>query len=355
MKNIMNSITSRMRPLCKHLLCMTAVLGFAVASPSCSDWTEMEEVGVEVPSDKDSEAYKQYLALLRDYRNSQHKIVYVEFDNVAKPVSRAHHLESLPDSVDFVLMNNPEVLPEWICTERENLRTQKGIKFLYAVDFEALEAEYEELVADEENPLTDSFVDYSSERMDRMFALCDSLHYDGLTLRYNGKSTLIMTDEQRAEFVARQELILSKTEAWIESHPDHLFFYEGRPEFLLEKKFLQHADYLILTTRDASDVRQLTLRALTSLKPNVPTNNILVAVSTPSLDPSDSATGYFKDANGNSVSALTETAYWVVTNDTEFTKAGMVIASVANDYHNGVYSYNNVRNAMSIMNPTPKN
>lgn len=99
---------------------------------------------------------------------------------------------------------------------------------------------------------------------------------------------------------------------------------------------------------------QLTLQTLTSLRAHVPADRVLVAVSTVSLDPSDTKTGYFSSADGTPLPALREAAYWVATDDADFVKAGLVVAAVAADYHDASLSYAHVREAVSIMNPTPK-
>ncbi len=322
-----------------------AVLG------ACSAWTEPEGVGVATPDAgrDDPQLYAEYLAALRAYRQSAHKIVYVEFANDREePASRAHHPASLPDSVDVVCLSHPETMPGWMAREVAAMRRDKGIRTVYAVDYEAIEADYQALAPDEE------FARFAERRIDALFALCDAHGYDGVTLRYHGRSTLTMTDAERAEFASRQQALLDKAAAWRAAHPEKLFFFEGRPEYLLARDLLREADYLIMATRDATDVMQLTLRTLTSLRAHVPADRVLVAVSTVSLDPSDTKTGYFSSADGTPLPALREAAYWVATDDADFVKAGLVVAAVAADYHDASLSYAHVREAVSIMNPTPK-
>lgn len=323
----------------------------AAASSACDAWTEPEGVGVAKPEagQGDPKLYAEYLAALRAYRHSAHKIVYAEFANdTEKPVSRAHHPASLPDSVDIVCLSHPDVMPAWMAGELAAMRRDKGIRTVYAVDYEAVEAEYQTLAPDEE------FAAFAEERIDALLALCDAHDYDGVTLRYHGRSTLAMTDAERAEFAARQRALLDKAAAWRAEHPDKLFIFEGHPEYLLERDLLREADYLVMDTRAATDVLQLTLQTLASLRSHVPTDRVLVTVSTVSLDPSDTKTGYFSAADGSPLPALREAACWVATDDAAFVKAGLVVASVAADYHDAARSYARVREAVSIMNPTPK-
>ncbi len=178
-----------------------AVLG------ACSAWTEPEGVGVTTPDAgrDDPQLYAEYLAALRAYRQSAHKIVYVEFANDREePASRAHHPASLPDSVDVVCLSHPETMPGWMAREVAAMRRDKGIRTVYAVDYEAIEADYQALAPDEE------FARFAERRIDALFALCDAYGYDGVTLRYLGRSTLTMTDAERAEFASRQQALLDK-------------------------------------------------------------------------------------------------------------------------------------------------
>ena len=65
------------------------------------------------------------------------------FDNsTAEPSSRAHHIASLPDSLDVVVLTAPE-LPEWQQTEMEQTRRDKGTRFIYAVDHDGLRSDWE--------------------------------------------------------------------------------------------------------------------------------------------------------------------------------------------------------------------
>ena len=49
-----------------------------------------------------------------------------------------------------------------------------------------------------------------------------------------------------------------------------------------------------------------------------------------------------------------EAAYWVTEPSAEFTKAGLAIENMQNDYYNATNTYQYVREAINIMNPAPK-
>ena len=81
-----------------------AVLGSAVVllMASCSDWTETESVNIKYPDLKADapELSEQYTQSLRDYRNSDHKVVIAKFDNKAtSPAGQAEHINVLLNHV----------------------------------------------------------------------------------------------------------------------------------------------------------------------------------------------------------------------------------------------------------------
>ena len=85
---------------------MMAVLAVPALS-SCSDWTDTESLEFDyvLPSEQDPDAYNAYLGLLRNYKQSQHKIMIAKFDNSGDLVSgQSDRLAALPDSIDYVVL-----------------------------------------------------------------------------------------------------------------------------------------------------------------------------------------------------------------------------------------------------------
>lgn len=95
------------------VLALTAVL-----LGSCSDWTDSESVDISRPSleEQNPALYAQYLAALRAYKASEHKLTFVMMENRAglAPIAQNQRLTAYPDSVDFICMTHPENLaPEY--------------------------------------------------------------------------------------------------------------------------------------------------------------------------------------------------------------------------------------------------
>ena len=124
-----------------------AVLGSAVVllMASCSDWTETESVNIKYPDLKTDapELYEQYMQSLRDYRGSDHKVVIAKFDNKATaPAGQAEHINALPDSIDYVILQNPDKLSAEIQAEMKEVRAVKGMKVLYEISCSDIIASY---------------------------------------------------------------------------------------------------------------------------------------------------------------------------------------------------------------------
>ena len=75
-----------------------ALAAFSVlALSACSDWTDSESIKLKEPGidEQSPELYAKYLKNLREYKNSDHKIVYGWFDNSEKvPFSRGQHMSN---------------------------------------------------------------------------------------------------------------------------------------------------------------------------------------------------------------------------------------------------------------------
>ena len=126
--------------------------------------------------------------------------------------------------------------------------------------------------------------------------------------------------------------------------------FQGYPANLIGQSVLSSCDHIILITNDVTDVAQLGIEALQALMADgVPADRFIVSASTVSLDTTDKTTGYY-----NALRALSEAAYWVTEPSAEFTKAGLAIENMQNDYYNATNTYQYVREAINIMNPAPK-
>ena len=95
----------------KHIIqyiAYSAVCAAVLLMSSCD--TDVEPVEINQPGieHQNPELYQNYLAGIRAYKASSHKIMMAWFDNSqAVPFTQAQHINAVPDSVDYVVLTNP--------------------------------------------------------------------------------------------------------------------------------------------------------------------------------------------------------------------------------------------------------
>ena len=94
------------------------LLGVLFGLAACNDWTEMEAVdnNVKKPWEQDPALWAEYTAALRDYKKSEHFIVYARLHNSPEPAaSEKDFMRCLPDSLDIVArVDDPEAIKQMV-------------------------------------------------------------------------------------------------------------------------------------------------------------------------------------------------------------------------------------------------
>lgn len=325
-----------------------AVLMAAVL-PGLTACTDVESITLNEEDAVTSDTrYAQYLSNLTAYKQAEHKVVYGWFDNSEKsPSSLGQHITSVPDSVDVVVMTTPELAD----FERADLQTVrgKGTRVACAVSFDDIKAVYDALASDESTAPAEDFDTYLMAEVENVLA--QTAPYDGLVVEFTGQDPDYMREPDRSAYVATQSAFLNRMAAWKSENASKMLAFRGKPQNLADKSLLQSCEHIILDSEGAaSTAAQLTLLAKSALEEGVPSDRFVMAVSTVSLDASDTETGYW-----GSTRALGEVAYWATVDDGGFVRAGIAVDGLQNDYYatNGLYTY--VKEAINIMNPAPVN
>ena len=348
----------------------------AVSSASCSEWTEPESVGFRYTTleEKNPELYKAYFQSVRDYRDSDHKVVIAKFDNKATtPAGRAEHITCLPDSVDYIILYNPEVSAA-IADEMREVRELKGQKVLYQIEYKAIENEYkayaeawndahqpaegedEEVPSDPADTLI-SLNNYVSDAVKARTAYLAEYGYDGVNIVYSSRNPASCTEDALDELKAAQAAFLAPIAEALASCPDALVFFEGTPQYILENvEIVENADYLIIPATGAVNEYELSYElGLANRHGNIPSDRFVVLVTTRSLVDPALTDGTFSgtDRNGKEMTAIIGAAEWTAKSTSGVVKAGIAVENAQNDYFNLSEVYYNIREAISIMNPSP--
>lgn len=332
----------------KNIFIVASCFAAATCFSACDDWTEVENVTINTPGieELNPEQYAKYLQNLVEYKNSDHKVVYAWFDNSEKtPFSRGQHISDAPDSLDVISMMYPAELAEFELTDMQKVRA-KGTKVVYTISFDKIRKEHADKV--KEGTESGTFDAYLSAELTKQVGYADA--FDGIIAEYKGTNPVYMSAEQKAEAKKLQDAFFGTISAWKSSNADKMLTFQGYPENLIEQSVLSDCRHIILATDDVADDAQLSVVArLAMAASNVPTDRFVIAVSTVSMDIADKKTGYY-----GADRALKEAAYWATEMSGDYTRAGLAIYNVQNDYYNAGNAYQYVKEAINIMNPAPK-
>lgn len=358
----------------KNILKLTVTtLAAAAVLSACSDWTNPEPVDFHYVTieEKNPELYAAYMQSLRDYRTSDHKIVIAKYDNrTGAPSGRADHLICLPDSVDYIIFQNAALVDdEYVKPEMQTARGQKGQRILYEMDYAAMVAAHKEYKAawdDAHQPAEggepseevalemDEFVSLAVEEEVKYL---DTYGYDGVNIKATFRNPSSCTADQLEALKASQEAFLGGIAEMVKSHEGMLVFFEGTPQYLLcHNDIVENCDYIIVPAESASNSYECSynLELLMSLG-NLPTDRFVLGVTTKSLEDPSLKPGSFTgtDRNGNAKTAIIGGAEWVAAGNSDAIRAGICVNNAKNDYFNLNKVYYNIREAISIMNPSP--
>lgn len=346
---------------------MMAVLAVPALS-SCSDWTDTESLEFDyvLPSEQDPDAYNAYLGLLREYKQSQHKIMIAKFDNSGDLVSgQSDRLAALPDSIDYVVLQEADNLKSLLVQDMNDIRQQKGTRTLYAISYADALAKYQAILDEEgaaaqdseaqadgegeeqpETPAVDRFLEVAAQYVNDRLALYDKYGYDGIVVVYSDPAYPAgLSEEEYAQLQARQEAFFAPIQAWAESHQEAAFIFEGYPQNVIDPAVFTQADYVVVTMLDAVSSDELVWAAEMALTEGVPSDRIVFGVTIPDMTDDKATDGYW-----DSDYAVVGAAYTVISPSGSFTKAGLCVDNVEDDYFNVDYIYPHVREAIQIMN-----
>ena len=274
-------------------------------SGSCNDWTEIESVNQKTqrPNEQDSELWAQYTAALREYKQSEHTLVFASFANGA-PVATSEKdcLRSLPDSLDLVSLTNAD-------------------------DFSAY---------DEEDL---AVLHEKGTRVDKVIARVRELCLDGLS--FSGIPIYGAEADQAAQ-KAVADLFIEKFTAVAGPGKDWVLLFEGDPQFIAAADRTK-INYFVLDTKETDNATDLKLQILRALGAGaVPCDKLLLGAMT-EYEFTDEDKG-----TSDAISALTLRIPEIGPQPL----AGLCIYGVNQDYFGAEIIYSLTRHTIQTLNPS---
>lgn len=351
-------------------LAFTAVAAFMCAS--CSEWTDMESIKLNEPDIKSQnpELYTKYLENLVEFKKGDHQVVIVSINNErTMPTNRSHHLTDIPDSVDYICLNNPLDVNEVNIAEIAEVH-KLGTKVLGLVDFDAIENEWKRILEEEANtsPTSDEtidgnederekpdnatrFIEYCKNEVDKRISAIKTLEVDGIEINFTGFDLNSLVEETAiAAETARQAAFFDAVTGWKSANADKSILFKGSPQNVIDKSILSDCKYIIVNAHSAKNLYEMSYLILMVSAENVPTDRFVMGVTTPYLTNS----GTYNGELGDGSSAIIGAAQWAVSHTPDYTKAGISIDAAEQDYFNPVRVYPNIKEAIDILSPTVK-
>ena len=330
-------------------------LAATLALSSCADWIEPKGLDVYVPTleSQNPELYAAYIQSLNDYKASDHKVMFVTFDNPTESLNyQWQRLNALPDSVDVASLTSPDNLLPAVVEDMKEVR-KKGTKIVYDVNFPAIVRDWDLLVRENTALTEEDALAYIEERTLEALALCAKWGYDGITFTYIGQA-LGMPAAELAVYSARQTKFIGLVSTWRTANAGKAFSFIGNPQYLVEENrtILSQCDYIILSTELAKSENELTTTAQWAVRDGSPADRFVFRQYMYDVDDADKGNGYFntRDEAGNRLYSIPITATWM-NKPSDFVRHGMMIIGVQSDYFQTSPNWLITRSAIRTMNP----
>lgn len=358
-------MTIYMKKSIKYTLLTLATALLTVGLGSCSDWTDTESLNVKNPTfeDQNSKLYQDYLKDLRAYKTSDHKVLFVTYSNpINGPIKQAERLTVIPDSVDYISLTEPAKVHADTQAEMKKIRNEKGTRVVYTINYDAIEAEWEDKAKGNPELTEEEALEYMGAKFTELIALSQKFDFDGIVLEYTGRSTVSMTEPVLERYDNRQKNLFNKITEWKNQNESKTLAFYGNVQYLVNTNMsvLDQADFIILKTERVLTPYSVTLQAYMASQagkdaaeatngPNyVHTDRFVACVQLPLVGEPNSNVGYWNTPDGK-ILATIGGAQWAVEESLDFGRKGLFITSINNDYYNNTYK--SIRNVISIMNP----
>ncbi|MGN5953356.1 glycoside hydrolase family 18 [Sphingobacterium lactis] len=330
------------------LLCLP--LGVISILNSCKDWTDVESLKVEQATVKENNPalYAAYLADLKAFKAAPHKISIAWYNNAVKnTVGQADHINGIPDSLDFVVLEQPKYLLDREQAEMKQILQEKGIKSLYEINVDFMKGVYDRKVGDAKPKTFQAFL---VDTLPVALSYSTEFAYQGIVLSFQSKAKLHLSADEQTAQIALEKTVFDAVNEWKSKHTDKEFIYKGVPYFVSTEKYLDQSSYVILPTQTALSKSNLALQYNEAMAAADPKWKIILMAYLPSLKPDESALGYFQDKSLAGVG----TAEFVKSTTGNQEIHGVGLLNLQYDYYNILKSYGKSRQVIGILNPTNK-
>lgn len=321
-----------------------AVLGtMLLLFTSCSKWTQPQNLDFrhKTPEELDPAVYENYLSGIREYKKTEHKLMFVTMKGSADhPSSQNQHLMAMPDSADFVIVDINDALHSTLTAEIPQIRERKGTEALLFVDYARIHTAWgllEDKRADEGKPAgtPEEAAQFFKEQTQKQLDRCGEYGFHGLVASFVGNTA---TEYAKAS----HEAFIATIKAYCTANPQLKAVFRGSARNVVDTDFLKICSHVIIVAGEEKKLTPLVGRILGRTPAN---NNVVMELTVPTVSEPEQ-----KGAS------LSEGAAWVLSEveNKTFKACGLAAGNAYDDYFNKNYPFCNVRKAISQMNPSQK-
>ena len=309
----------------------------------CSKWTEPQNKNFRKASieEQDPGKYAAYLEVLRNYKQTSHKVMIVGMQGTESyPASQVQHIMAMPDSADYIFMRLGASLHPEIASEIPLVKTKKGTQVLLFVDYAPIHEAWG-LLEDEraekgQAPGTmEQMTAFFKEKTENQLAKCKEYGFDGIYVSYIGNTATEYNEKSQVSYIkAVKDFYLANA--------DKTLIFRGSVRNIVDKEFIKSCKYLVGVAGEEKKLSTFVGRYLGS---DAPKDRVVIELTVPSFE-NPVQTG----------SSVREGAEWVLqaSEGNNFTPCGLSVFNGHDDYFNKAKNFDNLRAAISIMNPASK-
>lgn len=310
---------------------------------SCAKWTQPENLNFRhsfVEQDN-KEAYEAYLNKIREYKKSDHRLMFLTMNGISgRPASQSQHIMAMPDSADYICVKVNGELNETIASEILQVREKKGTGCLLFVDYAPIHEAWG-LLEDERSekglaPGTkEELIAFFKKQTEAQLSACNKYGFDGLMVTFLGKTS---NEYAKNSHVAYMNAIKDFHKA----NSDKILVFRGTVRNVIDKEFLKEFKYLTVVAGEDPNLSVLVGRIFGR---EVAKDRVIMELSVPSADE--------PEQKGLSPIAA---AKWLLTEleNKDFKILGLGVSNASDDYFSKEGVFNNIRKAISIINPVTK-
>lgn len=237
----------------------------------------------KTPAELDPEGYAAYLADIREYKETEHRIMMLTMSGVSHfPSHPAQHPLNMPDSADYIFMKNLDNLHPSIVDEIAKVRETKGTRVLSYVDYAPImdawnAKEDANIEAGKPAGTVDEIKAFFKEHASKQIAYCQMYGFDGLLVSFVG-------NKRNEMFEAAHDGFFEPVIEWHNDNPDKEIVVRGSIRNITDRQFLKECSYYVILGETETSKTVINRKIIGNIGDGLPMDRMVLELTVPSAD-----------------------------------------------------------------------